>query len=148
MNKKNKVILSIIIIILASLIIVSIILVKNILKEKRDSNVNGNNNNEINVEQSSDNEIPNEEYIYSYDPKNGMKIDYENSGKKNLKHYFENYSIEYPLMFQNEINFSIDGTFNDKEKAKYDLKCNELNKKEEEFINLMNKYNLLIKKMN
>ena len=53
MNKKNKVILSIIIIILASLIIVSIILVKNILKEKRDSNVNGNNNNEINVEQNT-----------------------------------------------------------------------------------------------
>ena len=106
------------------------------------------NNNEINVEQSSDNEIPNEEYIYSYDPKNGMKIDYENSGKKNLRHYFENYSIEYPLMFQNEINFSIDGTFNNKEKTKYDLKCNELNKKEEELINLMNKYNLLIKEMN
>ena len=51
-------------------------------------------------------------------------------------------------MLQNEINFSIDGILNDNEKAKFDLKCDELIKKEKEFINLMNKYILSIKEMN
>ena len=51
-------------------------------------------------------------------------------------------------MLKNEINISINGILNDNEKAKYDLKCDELIKKEEEFINLMNKYNFLIKEMN
>ena len=102
----------------------------------------------MNVEQSSENEVPNEEYIYSYDPKKGLKLDFEDSDKKNLKYVLENYETKNSLMLKNEINFSIDGILNDNEKAKYDLKCDKLIKKEEEFVNLMNKYNLLIKEVN
>ena len=112
------------------------------------------NLNELNIEQISDNpdnpdnEVPNEEYIYSYDPKNGLKLDFEDSGKKNLQYVFENYEPENALILKNEINFSIDGILNDNEKTKYDLKCDELIKKEEEYDNLMNKYNLLLKEIN
>ena len=112
------------------------------------------NLNELNIEQSSDNadnaenEVPNEEYIYSYDPKNGLKLDFEDDGKKNLQYVFENYEPENALILKNEINFSIDGILKDNEKTKYDLKCDELIKKEEEYVNLMNKYNLLVKEMN
>lgn len=56
MNKKVKVILSIIAIILISLIITSVILIKNIIKEKENSNENVTNNyNDINKEQNINN---------------------------------------------------------------------------------------------
>ena len=105
------------------------------------------NKNDIYMEPSSENEIPNEEYIYCYDPKKGIKLELGNSSKKEIKSFFDCYFIDSKLIFQKEINLYINGISNI-EKLKYDLKYNELVKKEEEYDNLMNKYNLLLKEIN
>ena len=105
------------------------------------------NNNDIFMEQSSDTDLQNEEYVYFYEPKKELKLELGNSNKREIKSIYANNFMENKLIFSNQINFSIDRRI-DESKIKYNMKYLELIKKEELYNKLINKYNKLIKELN
>ena len=105
------------------------------------------NMNDIFLEQSSDTDIQNEEYVYFYEPKQELRLELGNSGKREIKSICETNCMENKLILCNQINFSIDSRV-DEDKMKYNLKYKELIKKEELYNKLINKYNKLIKELN
>ena len=104
------------------------------------------NRNEIFLEQSSDTDRQNDEYVYFYEPKKGLRLELGNSSKREIKSIFENVFMDSKLVPKNEIDFSIDD-FIDEDKMKYNLKYKDLIKKEELYDNLIIKYNLLLKEL-
>ena len=97
------------------------------------------NKNDICLEQSSDVEVPNEDYVYFYEPNKDLKLEMGNNSKGELENTF----MDNKLIFKNEINFSVDGL----DKKKYDLKYSELLQNEEKYKNLLIKYNALLKEL-
>ena len=97
------------------------------------------NKNDVNLEQSSDVEVPNEDYVYFYEPNKDLKLEKGNSSKGELENNFN----DYKLIFKNEISFSVVGI----DKKKDELKYNEWVQNEEKYNNLLIKYNELIKEL-
>ena len=97
------------------------------------------NKNDVCLEQSSDVEVPNEDYVYFYEPNRDLKLEMGNSNKGDIENTF----MDNKLIFKNEINFSVDGI----DKKKDDLKYNEWIQNEEKYNNLLIKYNALLKEL-
>ena len=105
------------------------------------------NKNDIFLEQNSDSDIPNDEYVYFYEPNKELRLELGNSSKREIKNIFEYIFTENKLIFWNEINFTIDGQISE-DKIKFNTKYKDLIKKEENYDKLINKYNILLKELN
>ena len=104
------------------------------------------NKNDIFFESNTDSDIQKEEYVHLYDPNKDLKLDLENSSKREIKNIFENnYFTDNKLIIWGEINFSIDKQINE---HKNKLNYKDLIEKGEKYDKLINEYNILLKELN
>lgn len=105
------------------------------------------NKNDLFMEQNSDSDIQNEEYVYFYEPNKEIRLELGNSSKREIKNIFVNNFPENKLILSKEISFSFDNII-DEEKKRNDSKYKDLIKKGEEYDILLNKYNALLNELN
>ena len=105
------------------------------------------NKNDLFMEQNSDSDIQNEEYVYFYEPNKEIRLELGNSSKREIKNIFVNNFPENKLILSKEISFSFDNII-DEEKKRNDSKYQDLIKKGEEYDILLNKYNELLNELN